>query len=79
MSTGDIPIYDRLVRERGDVLTETRKTAEQTQAKAQRALDWREVRRLVTCVTQIPPTAVKSKAPVTVDWNCRQSARSFRK
>ncbi|ORT59124.1 hypothetical protein [Streptomyces sp. CB03238] len=44
MSTAGIsehpPIYDRLVRERGDVLAETRKAAEQAQAQAQRALDW---------------------------------------
>ncbi|MET7830704.1 hypothetical protein ABZT23_39350 [Streptomyces sp. NPDC005386] len=39
------PIYDRLIRERGDVPTETRKVAEQTQAQARQALDWSAVRR----------------------------------
>ncbi|MFD7781265.1 hypothetical protein [Streptomyces sp. NPDC059753] len=34
------PIYERLVRERGDVLTETRKVAEQTQRQARQELDW---------------------------------------
>ncbi|MDQ0791557.1 hypothetical protein [Streptomyces sp. B1I3] len=49
MSTAEIsdhpPIYDRLVKERGDVLAETRKVAEQTQAQARQALDWSSVRR----------------------------------
>ncbi|MFI5998090.1 hypothetical protein ACIBAC_40300 [Streptomyces sp. NPDC051362] len=49
MSTAEIsehpPIYDRLVKERGDVLAETRKVAEQTQAQARQALDWSVVRR----------------------------------
>ncbi|MFF1520460.1 hypothetical protein [Streptomyces sp. NPDC058305] len=48
MSTAEIsehpPIYDRLVKERGDVLAETRKVAEQTQAQARQALDWSAVR-----------------------------------
>ncbi|GAA1504607.1 MULTISPECIES: DEAD/DEAH box helicase family protein [Streptomyces] len=38
------PIYDRLVRERGDVLAETRAVAEQTQREARQALDWSSVR-----------------------------------
>ncbi|MFD9404961.1 hypothetical protein ACFWA4_39865 [Streptomyces sp. NPDC060011] len=48
MSTAEIsehpPIYDRLVKERGDVLAETRNVAEQTQAQARQALDWSAVR-----------------------------------
>ncbi|MGW6215132.1 hypothetical protein [Streptomyces sp. NPDC055109] len=48
MSTSEIsqhpPIYDRLVQERGDILAEVRKTAEQTQAQARQALDWSGVR-----------------------------------
>ncbi|MER7981352.1 hypothetical protein [Streptomyces sp. NPDC095817] len=43
MSSAEIsdhpPIYDRLVKERGDVPAETRKVAEQTQAQARQALD----------------------------------------
>ncbi|KOU52679.1 MULTISPECIES: hypothetical protein [unclassified Streptomyces] len=39
------PIYQRLVRERGDVLAETRAVAEQTQNEARQALDWSGVRR----------------------------------
>ncbi|MFE9534680.1 hypothetical protein [Streptomyces sp. NPDC006691] len=39
------PIYERLVRERGDVLAETRTVAEQTQHEARQALDWSGVRR----------------------------------
>ncbi|NEB77428.1 hypothetical protein G3I40_19720 [Streptomyces sp. SID14478] len=42
---GHPPIYDQLVQEHGDLLTETRKAAEQAQAEAKRALDWSEVRR----------------------------------
>lgn len=38
------PIYDRLVKERGDVLAETRKVAEQTRSQARQALDWSAVR-----------------------------------
>ncbi|MFJ8871670.1 hypothetical protein ACIRD6_38800 [Streptomyces sp. NPDC102473] len=48
MSTAGIsehpPIYDRLVRERGDVLAETRKVAEEARAQAQQALDWSRLR-----------------------------------
>lgn len=48
MSTGEIPehppIYDRLVRERGDVLAETRRVAEHTRAQVQQALDWSGLR-----------------------------------
>lgn len=48
MSTAEIsdhpPIYDRLVKERGDVLAETRQVAEQTQAQARQALDWSDLR-----------------------------------
>ena len=48
MNTGEIPehppIYGRLVKERGDVLTETRKVAEQMLRQAQQALDWSAVR-----------------------------------
>ncbi|MFF3313807.1 hypothetical protein [Streptomyces sp. NPDC002952] len=40
----NLPIYESLVRERGDVLAETRKVAEQTRAHARRALDWSAVR-----------------------------------
>ncbi|MEW1569504.1 hypothetical protein AB0454_42015 [Streptomyces sp. NPDC093509] len=49
MSTAEIPehppIYDRMVKERGDVPAETRKAAEQAQAQARQALDWSTVRR----------------------------------
>ncbi|MER8193581.1 hypothetical protein ABTY00_06445 [Streptomyces microflavus] len=41
---GHTPIYDRLVRERGDVLAEIRKVAEETRAQARQALDWSTVR-----------------------------------
>ncbi|MGW0563313.1 hypothetical protein ACWDZ4_22575 [Streptomyces sp. NPDC003016] len=40
----DPPIYGQLVRERGDVLAETRKVAEQTRLQARQALDWSAVR-----------------------------------
>lgn len=44
MNTGEIPehppIYGRLVKERGDVLAETRNVAEQTLRQARQALDW---------------------------------------
>jgi hypothetical protein len=44
MSTAEItehpPIYERLIRERGDVLAETREVAEQMQRQARQALDW---------------------------------------
>ncbi|MEV5279451.1 MULTISPECIES: hypothetical protein [unclassified Streptomyces] len=39
------PIYQRLVRERGDVVAETRTVAEQAQHEARQALDWSGVRR----------------------------------
>lgn len=35
----DPPIYERLVRERGDVLTASREVAEQTQRRARQVLD----------------------------------------
>ncbi|MEV0113377.1 hypothetical protein AB0H77_09035 [Streptomyces sp. NPDC050844] len=38
------PIYEDLIRERGDVLTETREVAEQAQRQARQALDWSGVR-----------------------------------
>lgn len=41
---GHSPIYDRLVRERGDVLAETREVAEQAQIQAKQALDWSSLR-----------------------------------
>ncbi|GGU40677.1 hypothetical protein [Streptomyces violascens] len=37
---GDAPIYTSLVEEFGDVLTEARRTAEQTLRESQRALDF---------------------------------------
>jgi len=40
----DSPIYSRLVKERGDVLTETRDVAERTQRQTREALDWSGVR-----------------------------------
>ncbi|WP_274036496.1 hypothetical protein [Streptomyces sp. MMBL 11-1] len=40
----DAPIYSRLVRERGDVLTETRNVADQVLRQARDALDWSGVR-----------------------------------
>jgi hypothetical protein len=39
-NTGDAPIYTRLVKERGDVLAEVRRTAEQARRDAQPALDF---------------------------------------
>lgn len=39
--TSGTPIYDRLVRERGDVPAEARKTAETALQEAARALDFR--------------------------------------
>ncbi|MFI1018374.1 hypothetical protein [Streptomyces sp. NPDC020965] len=49
MNTAEIsdhpPIYERLVRERGDVLAEARKAAEHTQHQARQALDWSGLRR----------------------------------
>ncbi|MFZ3491774.1 hypothetical protein ACODT5_00785 [Streptomyces sp. 5.8] len=48
MNAGEIPehppIYDRLVKERGDVLAETRNAAEQAQLQARQALDWSGLR-----------------------------------
>lgn len=38
--TADVPIYAGLVEERGDVLAETRRTAEQTLREAGRTLDF---------------------------------------
>ncbi|WP_169314227.1 hypothetical protein [Streptomyces piniterrae] len=40
----DQPIYERLVRERGDVVAESRAAAEATQRQANDLLDWRLVR-----------------------------------
>lgn len=37
---GDVPIYAGLVEERGDVLAETRRTAEQTLREAGETLDF---------------------------------------
>jgi hypothetical protein len=49
MSTAPIsahpPIYDQLVRELGDVLADTRKAAEQTQAQAREVLNFSGVPR----------------------------------
>jgi hypothetical protein len=49
MSTAPIsehpPIYGQLIRELGDVVADTRKAAEQTQAQAREALDFSTVRR----------------------------------
>jgi hypothetical protein len=41
-STEDVhlPVYESLVRERGDVVAEARVTAEQTQRQAAQTLDW---------------------------------------
>ncbi|MFJ8752014.1 hypothetical protein ACIREO_22190 [Streptomyces sp. NPDC102441] len=48
MKAGEIPehppIYERLVKERGDVLAETRNAAEQTELQARQALDWSGLR-----------------------------------
>lgn len=47
MSNGEMPhppICHRLIQERGDVLAETRKVAEQARAQARQALDWSAVR-----------------------------------
>ncbi|MEU3464046.1 hypothetical protein ABZ721_29345 [Streptomyces sp. NPDC006733] len=38
------PIYERLVRERGDVPAEARQAAQQVQRRANEALDWSDVR-----------------------------------
>lgn len=50
MSTGPIgelaPIYSQLVMELGDVVADTRKVAEQVQAQAREALDFRGARRV---------------------------------
>ncbi|WP_167343830.1 hypothetical protein [Streptomyces mutabilis] len=40
LAEADAPIYAGLVEERGDVLTETRRTAEQTLREAGRTLDF---------------------------------------
>ncbi|MFJ6700597.1 hypothetical protein ACIQM4_31755 [Streptomyces sp. NPDC091272] len=42
------PIYDLLVQELGDALTESRTAARQTQDKAQQALDWSALRPAAT-------------------------------
>ncbi|MFG2290710.1 hypothetical protein ACGFOU_32105 [Streptomyces sp. NPDC048595] len=39
------PIYEKLVKEHGDVLAETREAAEHSQLKASQALDWSDLRR----------------------------------
>ncbi|MCX4682064.1 hypothetical protein OG413_43570 [Streptomyces sp. NBC_01433] len=48
MNAGEIsehpPIYGRMVKERGDVLAETRRVAEQTKQQARKALDWSGLR-----------------------------------
>lgn len=48
MNAGEIPehspIYDRLVKERGDIPAETRSAAEQAQRHARQALDWSRLR-----------------------------------
>ncbi|MFD5554188.1 MULTISPECIES: hypothetical protein [unclassified Streptomyces] len=44
-TSGHPPIYERLVQERGDVLLETRKAAEEAQRTARQALDWSGLRR----------------------------------
>lgn len=46
MNPAEMPptIYERLVRERGDVPAETRMVAEQTQRQAKQALDWSGLR-----------------------------------
>ncbi|MER5890056.1 hypothetical protein ABT160_40055 [Streptomyces sp. NPDC001941] len=43
-ATSATPIYELLVRERGDVLAESRRAAESAHAEARRALDWTSVR-----------------------------------
>jgi hypothetical protein len=48
MNAGEIPehppIYERLVKERGDVLAETRRAAQQAQLQTRQALDWSGLR-----------------------------------
>ncbi|MFJ9406825.1 hypothetical protein [Streptomyces sp. NPDC101393] len=50
MSTAGIyehpPIYERLVKERGDVLAETREVAAQMEHRTRQALDWNSLRPL---------------------------------
>lgn len=38
------PIYDRLVKERGDIVAETREVAEQMERHIRQAMDWTELR-----------------------------------
>ncbi|MGW0735218.1 hypothetical protein [Streptomyces sp. NPDC002851] len=40
IDTTDAPIYAQLVEERGDVPTEVRETAEETQREVEQALRW---------------------------------------
>ncbi|MEW2085865.1 hypothetical protein [Streptomyces sp. NPDC005283] len=44
MDRSDAPIYARLVDERGDVLAEARRTAEQTQQELERTMNFNGVR-----------------------------------
>ncbi|MFI5756269.1 hypothetical protein [Streptomyces sp. NPDC051569] len=38
------PIYDQLIREHGDVVSEARKAADETRRQAESALDWSTLR-----------------------------------
>ncbi|MCX4658468.1 hypothetical protein GT204_26880 [Streptomyces sp. SID4919] len=44
-TSGHSPIYERLIQERGDVVSESRKAAELTQRVARDALDWSGLQR----------------------------------
>jgi hypothetical protein len=50
-----LPVYDSLVRERGDVVTETRVVAEQTQHQAREALNGNAVAHPAGPVEGPPP------------------------
>lgn len=41
---GNPPIYDELIEQHGDVLAESRKAAQNTEAEAATALDWSGLR-----------------------------------
>jgi hypothetical protein len=42
-SVPEAPIYDSLIQERGDVLTDTRETAEAARQETAQALDWSDL------------------------------------
>lgn len=44
-SSDSLPIYDGLIAQHGDVLSEAHKAAEATQEQADQALDWSDLHR----------------------------------